>query len=483
MTTQKNQLKSEGLGGTVFEFPAGKKAKTPLSPEPKSAPAHKLDLLKHIPNCTFKRYVLDVAKMTRIPENTSLMVGLGIVSSVTARCFVVSYEERGYQPLGLYILAEHDSGTGKSWMLGTYQAPIFLSVKALVSDWQSRKKAAEAAKEEFNEPFPNFAFDTDSSPEGLDETLESTRGYFALASAEQGLANSISGAAYGGEGRKANKDLWLKGFNGEYHSSKRSKRNGYRGDVVGAVVNIAQPGLVQTILSHGDNTGAAERCIMLAEASLLGKRKHGREHRHYPNEGDQGAYNRIMQGLTITATENLPLEQLPGYRLTRDDWDKVYALQNELEPYLAEGGKYSTQTLKSMVSKADLQVMKIAANLAIMDECPPGAIPTQWVDAAIGIVRDMLEYIYRLLIELDVIGTNALEDSVIAYLSEKRNATRRQFQQAKAKTKPWSELPKSAAGQAMREAIDGLIDKGIVGEFEEFDVASGKKITTLKLIA
>lgn len=473
--------KSNGLGGAVFEFPGGKKGKTPPPQEPKSAPVHKLDLLQHIPDCTFKRYVLDVAKMTRIPANTSFLVGLGIVSSVTARCYVVSYEERGYQPLGLYVLAEHDSGTGKSWMLKTYQTPVFASVKALVSDWKSREQAAKAANEEFNEPFPNFSYDTDVTPEGLDSTLEATRGYFALASAEKGLANSISGASY--STGKTNNDLWLKGHGAEHHSSKRSKRNAYNGDVVGAVVNIAQPGLVHTILDKSDHSGAAERCLMLSEESLLGTRKHGREHRHFPNEGDQGAYNRIMQGLTLLATQNQAIEQLPGFRLSRDDWDKVYTLQNEVEPHTISGGKYSSQTLKSIVGKVDIQIMKIAANLAVLDDCQPGLIPSQWVDAAIGIVRDMLEYTYRLLIELNLIGTNALEDSVIAYLSEKRTATRRQFQQAKAKTKPWSELPKAGQGQAMRDTIDGLIDKGVVGEFEEFDAASGKKITTLKLIA
>lgn len=481
MTNPKNQPKSNGLGATVIEYPAGTKRQQ-SAPEPKAAPVHKLDLLQHIPDCTFKRYVLDVAKMTRIPANTSLLVGLGIVSTVTARCFVVSYEDRGYQPLGLYILAEHDSGTGKSWMLKTYQTPVFASVKALVSDWTSRKQAAEAASEEFNEPFPNFSYDTDVTPEGLDATLSATRGYFALASAEKGLANSISGASYGAGG-KTNNDLWLKGCNGEHHSSKRSKRGAYSGDVVGAVVNIAQPGLVQTILTQSDHSGAAERCLMLSEESLLGTRKHGREYRHSPNEGDQGAYNRVMQGLTVLATQNQTIDQLPGFRLSRDDWDKVYALQNEVEPHTISGGKYSSQTLRSIVGKVDIQVMKIAANLAVLDDCPAGLIPSQWVDAAIGIVRDMLEYTYRLLIELDVIGTNALEDSVIAYLSEKRTTTRRAFDQAKRKTKPWSELPKAGQGQAMRDTIDGLIDKGIVGELEEFDAASGKKITTLKLIA
>lgn len=480
MKNQKNQPKSNGLGATVIEYPAGTKRQQ-SAPEPKAAPVNKLDLLKHIPDCMFKRYVLDVAKMTKIPANTSFLVGLGITSTVTARCFVVIYEERGYQPLGLYVLAEHDSGTGKSWMLKTYQTPVFSSVKALVSDWQKRKDAAEAAQEEFNEPFPNFSYDTDVTPEGLDQTLSATRGYFALASAEKGLANSISGASYGTG--KTNNDLWLKGHGAEHHGSKRSKRGAYSGDVVGAVVNIAQPGLVQTILTQSDHSGAAERCLMLSEESLLGTRKHGREYRHFPSEGDQGAYNRIMQGLTVLATQSQPVEQLPGFRLGREDWDKVYTLKDELEPHAGSGGKYSSQTLKSIVGKVDIQIMKIAANLAVLDDCPPGLIPSQWVDAAIGIVRDMLEYTYRLLIELDVIGTNALEDSVIAYLSEKRTATRRQFQQAKAKTKPWSELPKAGQGQAMRDTIDGLIDKGIVGEFEEYDAASGKKITTLKLIA
>ena len=470
---------SPGLGSAAIEYPSGAKRQQ-SAPEPKAAAVHKLDLLKHLPDCMFKRYVLDVAKMTRIPANTSFLVGLGIVSTVTARCFVVGYERGGYLPLGLYIIVEHDSGTGKSWMLKTYQSPVFASMKALISDWKSRKDAAEAAKEDFYEPFPNFNYDTDVTPEGLDATLETTGGYFALASAEKGLTNSISGASYGNG--KTNNDLWLKGFVAEYHGGKRKGRKSYSGDVVGAVVNIAQPGIVQTVLTQSDHSGAAERCMMLSEESLLGTRKHGREYRHFPDEGDQGAYNRIMQGLTVLATQNQPVDKLPGFRLSRDDWDKVSALQDEVEPHAASGGKYSSQTLKSIVGKVDIQIMKIAANLAVLDECPPGLIPSQWVDAAIGIVRDMLEYTYRLLIELDVIGTNALEDSVIAYLSEKRTTTRRAFDQAKRKSKPWSELPKASTGQAMRDTIDGLIDKGIVGEFEEFD-ASGKKATTLKLIA
>jgi len=478
---------SPGLGATVIEYPGATSQRKQAPQEPKASPLHKLDLLQHIPDCTFKRYVLDVAKMTQIPANTSLMTALGIVSSVTTRCYVVTYDDSTmYQPTSLYVICEQDIGTGKSWVLSTYQYPVFATEKTLVDAYLMRQKAAEAAKQEFDELFPNFAYDTDATPEGLDETLGQTRGYFCLASAEQGLANSITGAGYKSDGKggagKTNKDLWLKGFNGEYHSSKRSKRDGYRGKVVGTVTSIAQYGVVDTILDNSDGTGAVERCWLISDPSNLSERMYGREHRHFPDIGNQGAYNRIMSELTAKAAECQPIEQLPGYRIAATDWDKIYALQNELKQHLRDGGKYSTAILKGITVKADIQVMKVAANLAIMDDCPPGLIPSQWVDAAIGMFRDYLESVYYLLIDKGLIGTNALEDSVIAYLSEKRTATRRQFQQAKAKTKPWSELPKAGQGQAMRDAIDGLIDKGIVGEFEEFD-ASGKKATTLKLIA
>lgn len=444
---------------------------------------HTLDLLRHLPDCNFKRYVIDVAKMTRIPVNTSLLVGLGIVSSVTTRCFVIQYEKGGYQPLCLYVLAEQDSGTGKSWMLSTYQTPVFNKMKELIQSWRTRKNAAEAAEQEFDEPFPQFCFDTDATPEGLDQTLSETNGYFALASAEQGLANSISGAGYGSAERKGNKDLWLKGFNGEYHSSKRSQRKGYTGRVIGSVVNFAQPGLVQTILSQSENSGAAERCLMISEPSLLGKRKHGREHRHYPNEFEQNTYNRIMMELTAKACLNEDFEALPGFRLSLADWDNVYALQDEFEPRLAKGGKYDTKLLKSMVSKTDLQVIRLAANLAVMDECQPGLIPSKWVDAAINITRDMFDYVYHLLIDMEVIGLNAFENSIITYLGSQTKVTRKLIRTNKYQSKPWSEIPKDSLTAKINETVDILILKKIVIESETFDAHGNSQGKYLRLIA
>ncbi len=57
---------SPGLGSTVIQYPAGAKRQQSAAPEPKAAAAHKLDLLKHLPDGDFKQYVGDVAKMCSI---------------------------------------------------------------------------------------------------------------------------------------------------------------------------------------------------------------------------------------------------------------------------------------------------------------------------------------------------------------------------------------------------------------------------------
>jgi hypothetical protein len=226
----------------------------------------------------------------------------------------------------------------------------------------------------------------------------------------------------------------------------------------------------------------AERFLLLNEPTLLGKRDH--HLKFYPKEHDQNTYNRVMGDIAAKALQDhkTSFEDLPAYRLSNSAWWAIDEFRNQIEPFLADGGKYSTETLRSMAGKPDMHIMKISTILAILDESPVGEVPDKWVTAAIGIMRDYLDYIFNLLVDMGEIGTNALEDSVIAYLSEKRTATRRQFDQARRKAKPWAELPKQSIGQTMRDTIDGLIEKGIVGEFEEFD-GSGKKATTLKLIA
>lgn len=490
--------KSTGLGNTIIIHPSAKQGKQaklaknlPVKPDrftqsrqdqletTNTTKPDLLNLLKHLPEGNFKQYVVDVAMMCNIHSSTSLLVALGVVSAIAGRVFAVQYPNGERLPVTEYIICGAVPGSGKSRMLKNYQRPIFDGYKEAVKAFKEREKQAEEAGEPFEEKAP-ISFLSDSTMEGLEPMLSNTDGYFALASAEQGVINTLIGASYGGDGRKNNNDLALKGFNGEYHASSRTTRSGYTGEVVGSITCFAQEGAIETILQKSDGTGMAERFLMLAEPTLLGTRDHTK--RHYPQEYSQNCYNRIVKDLAKTAfIKPIPFDELPAYRLSDQDWHAIALFRNEIEPYLADGGKYSSATMRGIASKVDMHIMKISALLACLYDKPIGLIPSEYVNSAISIMRDMLDYSLNLLFEIGVVGFDAEEDCIINYLGEKKSATSRQIQQAKAKVKPFKESHKPY--DTIRQTIDRLIKNGVVAETESFDSRGNSLGKLLKLIA
>lgn len=476
--------KSAGLGGAVFEFPAG--SKRPSTTKPEQTKVKPLNLLQHLPDGEFKQYVGDVAKMCNIHPSTSLMTGLGIVSSVACRVFAVSYQNNSLLPVGEYVISGGLPGDAKSRMLKSYQYPIFKAQKAATKAYLAEKKEYDAdqrplaEKGKFNKSKIPQIFITDTTTEALEQILAESEGYFSLASAEQAVINTLVGAIYGGEGKKNNNDLPLKGFNAEYHASSRSTRRGYTGTVVGAITCFSQPTAIETILAKSEDSGLAERFLLVQEPTQQGYRDHTKQ--FYPNEYSQNVYNRMVGELADKAANHpCDFDELPAYRITDSDWQRINLFRNELEPHIREGGKYSTATMRGNVSKVDMHIMKIAALLAYLYDSPLGAIPSQFVDAGMGIMREMLDYTLSLLVKIGVIGFDAEEDCIIQYLGDKRYATRRQIQQAKAKVKPFSQTVKP--NEAIRSTIDRLIEKGVVSEAEEYDSAGNGKGKQLRLVA
>ena len=483
MTTPTNHQKSDGLGGTVFEFPQG--AKRP-APEPSPAPtkAHTLNLLKHLPEGHFKQYVGDVALMCSIHPSTSLLIALGIVSSVTSRVYAVQYQNGDTLPTGEYVIAGGLPGDAKSRLLKTFQHPIFDAHKETVKAYRAEKKAFEEDPEnegkKFKKPYPIKIFITDTTTEALEPVLEESSGYFSLASAEQAVVNTLVGASYGGEGRKNNNDLPLKGFNAEYHASSRTTRTGYTGTVVGAITCFAQPAAIATILDRSEGSGVAERFLLVEEPTQQGTRDHTRQ--YYPQEYSQNVYNRIVKDIASLALEQpQDFDDLQAWRISKADWHKIYTYRNEIEPHLADGGKFSTATMRGVAAKVDMHIMKVGALLACLYEHPVGEIPSQFIDAAIGIMKDMLDNTLSLLFKIGVVGFSAEEDCLIEYLGSHRGATRRQVVQAKTKVKPFSEAQKP--GDAIRQTIDRLIQKGVFAESEEFDAMGNSKGKLLRMVA
>lgn len=481
MTTQANHPKSDGLGGTVFEFPQGAKRPAP-APEPEAPKSHTLNLLKHLPEGDFKQYVGDVAQMCNIHPSTSLLVGIGIVSSVASRVFGVEYQNGEVLPTGEYIICGGLPGDAKSRMLKAYQKPIFDAQKEAYKAWKQRKQEHEddeAAEGKFKEPAPARIFITDTTTEALEPILSESGGYFSLASAEQAVVNTLVGASYGGEGRKNNNDLPLKGFNAEYHASSRTTRTGYTGTVVGSITCFAQPAAIETILGKSEGSGMAERFLMVEEPTQQGTRDHTRQ--DYPQEHSQNVYNRITKELAGLALEQRDFDELQAYRISKADWNKIYLFRNEIEPNLVDGGKYSTATMRGVSSKVDMHIMKISALLACLYDHSVGEIPSQFIDAAINIMKDMLDNTLSLLFKIGVVGFSAEEDCLIEYLGSHRGATRRQVVQAKTKVKPFCEAQKP--GDAIRRTIDRLIQKGVFAEYEEFDAMGNSKGKLLRIVA
>ncbi len=457
-------------------------------PEPETNTPHTLDLLRHLPDGHFKQYVGDVAKMCNIHPSTTLLVGLGIVSSVACRNFAVTYQNGQLLPVGEYIICAGLPGDAKSRELNAFQFPIFKAQKAANKAYLALKKAHDddprplAEKGKFDAHKPPRIFITDTTTEALEQILAESDGYFSLASAEQAVVNTLVGAIYGGEGKKNNNDLPLKGFNAEYHASSRSTRNGYTGVVVGAITCFSQPAVIETILSKSADSGLAERFFLVREPTQQGYRDHTKQ--HYPNEYSQNVYNRIVGELADKALGvSCDFEDLPAYRIADSDWLRIQLFRNEIEPHLRNNGKYGTLTMRGIGSKVDIHIMKIAAVLAHLYDYAVGAIPSQFIDSAMGIMKEMLEYTLSLLIDLEVIGMNAFESSIIAYLGKQPKATRRLIRTNQYRAKPWSEIPKDSLTAKINETVDNLIHKKIVIESETFDAHGNSQGKYLRLIS
>jgi hypothetical protein len=221
---------------------------------------------------------------------------------------------------------------------------------------------------------------------------------------------------------------------------------------------------------------------MLAEPNMLGMRDHNLD--HIPNEYDQNIYNRIVGDLAgLAITTPCALEDMPAYRLSKAAWGKINTFRNEIEPHMADDGKYSTATMRGTAGKVDMHIMKIATLLAILDEKPVGEVGLEYVEASINIMRDMLEYLLSLLVDLEVIGFNAFENSIIAYLGKQQKATRKLIRTNKCDGKPWSEIPRKSLTAKINETVDDLLRKGIVSEEETFSSNGQSQGKYLRLIA
>jgi hypothetical protein len=201
-----------------------------------------LNLLQHVEDShIMKRLAIAIANATQMPVSSVFLAGLGIFSAVAVWNYVVAYQYTDDIPVGLYIEIEQPSGSGKTRCLKIHQKPFFEAYEMRCQNWKNEvekleRELEQAEKDEQREIVkklkqlqqnpPPKPFITNATPESIETHLANSGGWFALASSEQGLINSMLGKSYNDSGRANNNDLMLNGFDGGYVASSRQPFQG-----------------------------------------------------------------------------------------------------------------------------------------------------------------------------------------------------------------------------------------------------------------
>ena len=395
-----------------------------------------VDLLRKIDdNHILKRLCIQVAAETNLPVNTVFLVALAVFASMTCRKYAVQYQNGRPLPICLYVVVEQPSGTGKSWCLTSFQSPFYAIQKALLTAVLTKIKATEKRIEggesltdieqdehrelaDKRKRLSAGIFVTNSTPEGLEMTLTKTKGFFSAISSEQGLFNSLLGNSYGNSNNANNNDILLNGFDGGWVNSIRVTRDGFNGNVVGGVACFAQQGSIENVLQSSNGTGISERFLMLAEPHSLGSRDHTKKANH--NHDFVTDYEKNCEIISSVIDEPLELDNLNNLIISDNAFLKINQYRNKIEPDLVDGGKFSHVSLRGAASKINMQIMKIAANLHLMQEGDywPN-IEDKYVEAAIDIANELLEANLKLCKDKGVMGVKAEFTAIINYLSAK----------------------------------------------------------------
>lgn len=451
----------------------------------------KTDLTSHVHNGhLLKELSKSIAKARWLPVDSVFLMGLAIFSSMACRKYSVAYEG-GYDslPIGLYAVAEQPPGLGKSMCMNIFQAPFFETRKESIknrkeeilrleqladSDSDAKDKLMQLKKN----PLPPL-FVTNTTPEALERYLTTTDGYFSAVSSEQGLSNSLLGLSYGDGKRANNNDLLLQGFDGGYMSSMRVGRECFEGEVVGGVALFAQDGSVDGIIASSKTSGMSQRFLMLVEKDSLGTRDHLNKSVVCRELIQQ--YKQRCTPLAETICKGIKADQVV-LTISKDCWHKINVFQNQLEPELKPTGKYSHPLLNAAVAKCNMQVMKIAANLHLMDETQKmyGDISDKHVLSAIGIVTELLDALATLCMDKGVIGSCAEFSAILNYLTKSHVAkSERDILNGLRNTSPFKDMHTNKSA-AIRKTLADMEHQGILSpSFMPLSDGKMKKVYSL----
>lgn len=342
-------------------------------------------------------YAKAIADEIQFPVNTIFLHCLGCLSSAMSHRFDVQYRKELHP--GLYVICSQPPSTGKSGVNDKIDVPISAAfyelnkinmkerakIEMRIEKLLDQKKQAGTAisenelsgilmsldsEREKLDLYPIFKHDSsDATPEALGANASLAGGNFSIISEEAGAINTTLGLTYGSEGRRANNETVLKGWDGGLVSTMRIGRETKPFYARGAISVLAQNEAVTAVLQAGQSgNGLTERFLVIQEDNMLGQR-------NFVDSEGRSLYKPVDKAMLATYTNMVySLVMGPKVKLKLSTQaERMIAMQRQIiEPMLANNAKYGSNLLRGVMGKMDKQICKIAAVIHASEEWKPG---------------------------------------------------------------------------------------------------------------
>lgn len=337
-------------------------------------------------------YIENLAAVIKFPRSTAYLHALGVVSSAMVEHFFYSFAPGQENTVALYTVGAQPPSTGKSG-INNYltkaarecygdkakenaieRAKIERKIHKIEAELKSKKVPESAVDgmtrdlfdlQEELKKYPNYKFSSNNpTPEGCEKLAMRNNGWCNVVSAESAAMKVVLGEVYGNGTGSANNNIFLSMWDNEYLSIDRSSRDGFDGEVRGAVCILAQPAAIETILKAGQGgEGISERFLMIKEKTLLGYRDHSQVIAHDNRLHDQ--YETLIKNI-------VGMNWKVVFTVAGGADTYIRDIRNEYEPLMAVGKKYSSPLMRGVIGKADKQIMKIASVLHCIENWKDG---------------------------------------------------------------------------------------------------------------
>lgn len=331
----------------------------------------------------------NAARSVQFPESSAYVHFLGCISAAMLGRFTVEYHGT-QQPTALYIVTSQPPSTGKSAINSLSIKPMVAEVQrinelrskerkkilaklsALKNEMKGEKSKSDMAdlyqeQEDLQEKLDRMGdiiFPvSDTTPEGL-ARINFRQGNFAVISDEATSINSLLGLTYQDSTRKTNSELVLKAWDGGHVSIARANAdNNMSFDAMGAIAVIAQDETIDSIMSAGSRgIGVSERFLLVREESYLGRRvfvdANGESTFESVDPTLVAEYYKLVHNIMSDSDVSLKVSPAAAKLLNK--------ARQEMEPDLADGGKFSHSMLRGAMGKFDKQAIRIAAVLHVV---------------------------------------------------------------------------------------------------------------------